>query len=1851
MLKKIFAFFLLLNVTIEQSDLNIELLGGEKSLKCSNEIGKMEFSSEYTYSSQDELNSYFLLSFKDKSNQKRFSICQLSISKNSTQNENGTSQEEPKSSETDSTMIPTEKTSSPIEPVPSQSEPTPSQSGPTPSQSGSTPSQSGPTPSQSGPTPSQSGPTPSQSGPTPSQSGPSPSQSGPTPSQSGPTPSQTEPKPSQNATEPQEEENENEYDPDDIQLKALLEKERLKIEERLKKLLSNKDEFITIIKYATNIINYQILSQSEKINIQNIEEKFLAYLNSSLNKLFEFSSGNLTEKFINFNISEAKDTINATICSLKKKIVEIISKNQNLFQIINISQIIDGFSILFSEEKNKTEINEKIVNIIDSIMTKFNVYTIQSLENIEKIIKMNFNTTNMKEIIDNIKTKLENNTNLNNLKNISFNKINETLYNLPNIIQDKIDKKEPLIIFDKIVSYFNNSNFNDSIQKIISGFKNVENAIKNINATDILLRQKEAFNNMINIIKTKIISFNNTIINKIIEKIEESNNKIFQNLNEYKMPELIQNISNKFIELEILIKNIAQNISLDSINKIIMNSIDKINKANATEITNKILEQIELNKEIINFLKNETEFLITYKLNITGHIQDYIANNDELKSLIEKIKNNSLQIKSSLSTPEILKAIEDLKNYKEKIKQCLNDIKTEGQNKFNQTLYNLIDKIIKTNYTEIIDKISNANMQYRQKLNELKQTIKETNLDSIIPKIREMIINSMNSFNITEFSIIYYDCLSKINNIKTKILSSVNLEKLKEIKFSLSNIQDTINNITIQIKAKLNQSNITSALKEKLENIFELIKNKTNNFHKEEILGIILELKNRLKNTTFYPSLEPILNQIKANISEFISKFNKTQITEEFEKILSSIKNIEKIFNNQTELMEKIDNKMSQIDLADLIIKLNLSLTKVKYDIISEMKNTTKYEERKSEFKKNISNSLNMLKKLFNYTEIIKNINNSLINNYIGNQTLEKILNYINYLKILKNNINITGIVNTTKIKAILLDIKADIEKIPEKLKLEIHNINESLYNYENKFITNIIFDLNNLQKNIANTINKLKGAKIGDIKGIVAEFINQLKEDLKYKTKDINNLENSHFFALIEELNNTVIRAKTQIMTQIKNNEDFKPFLENLNNIQNLFKKLFEAINSLPIIASLKNSINSTLEKIYNIKLSDIKEYSEKSKSKIIEEINNIIKIKKLSQRIKYIMNKCYVENNKTQNIIGKIFNNTKINNKINQFISLIEKIENYFEEFKAQNGPEKYNEAKEYLDQKIKGINTKENLAKLNETLMQDFNDSLNIIKLIVKKYESLPDRNNKTQLTKRIIALLKEEKDKLNMTEQILENINPKIKEYLTQVSDLIISLKDKIELPDNMTEFLEIIKEKLNTTKNNIKNLIKDMKGKNISEIVKDLTEKTKSKYKESIKEGLKKILDSEKINNIRNNEKILKIVEKLNNNKIIGSQFAQQILNFTLFIKNLNATVHSNDDNSYDKIKENIRNCFQNMNLNISGIIKGIIENEMNTQEYKEIYTNIKTLIAEIKEEISKSIENLKNIFNSIKNANKARLRLLSINKRERKMEINNRRIDNTGSLICKFDGTFSEDEILTANPENINSFILKSNVDYNIVIKSGINISIDKDMDNNCKNNYIETVSKNIYYKNISYLRIEPTKKRFNFMIRVRILPTFRIPYFFYLMMRIRLIIRARNLRFLDTEEEVDTFCLLENDTDRDNALFNCSGFNDNINEKNANNEISLGNFTSDYIQLPENLAITNGQEDTKENTNAYGANFIRLSKSSGLTGGAIAGIVIACVAVLAIVMTIVICLRKNSNKPIPNTSESINNLQIRNFN
>ena len=86
---KIF-FLLILLISSKQDDRPQIKILEVKDPKCSDSLGRVDFTAKYKHTSLKDMNSYFLLFFKDQNNKKRSSICHLSYSQSGDQPENGT---------------------------------------------------------------------------------------------------------------------------------------------------------------------------------------------------------------------------------------------------------------------------------------------------------------------------------------------------------------------------------------------------------------------------------------------------------------------------------------------------------------------------------------------------------------------------------------------------------------------------------------------------------------------------------------------------------------------------------------------------------------------------------------------------------------------------------------------------------------------------------------------------------------------------------------------------------------------------------------------------------------------------------------------------------------------------------------------------------------------------------------------------------------------------------------------------------------------------------------------------------------------------------------------------------------------------------------------------------------------------------------------------------------------------------------------------------------------------------------------------------------------------------------------------------------------------------------------------------------------------------------------------------------------------------------------------------------------------------------------------------------------------------------------------------------------------------
>ena len=1724
-LLKFLLLFLILQVSDEQSEINIEILGGEKSLGCAQDIGRTEFKAQCSFSEQQTLNSYFILYFKGASNKKYCSICSLASSK----------------------------------PEQNSTEP------------GDDPSQGG------------------------------------------------------------DEPNQGENDPDKINSEIIefLEKQENKFKERIENVASN-PAMKNFLEIVSNLARYHTINFIEKVRVFS-KEKLSQNINTGLNALSKI--GNLTQNLKDFNLTEAKNKFNASLCDFKQKIIENIRKSPELLQKYNISKILEDISNILPEI-NITKEYEKIVDNYNKSLTEFNSYLIQSLEkvvnafgpnqNISGIIntikaKIESEKEKIKSQIPNITSHLPNIMNMNKtyLDNLKV-KINQTIYNLPSYLEEESKKNRTLVLFDKLVDFLNYSNPKNTIQKIVTDMK--YNTEMFINITNFA----KVFSKRFDELKEKIIDLNIPIINVLFEGFENLTSlfteRFGQGLNLSTIKIFIQN---RTTEIKSIIDTQKKYFNGLLNTTRISQLIEAINKTNVDQVK-------EILKDSLNLIRNFIENGTVLPANITNAIKNTVANiirnNTQLQNLIFNLKLNNEKIKSIMNSSNFVNLLsEDIKKSTEAINNSISILKET----LNERLKTLYDKISNANYSEVKKHLIEIKEKYSTELSQLKQAINSTDLsfDSIVPIIRKIIEKNLSSMNWTKFNNSYQDFLSKVKEEYINLTTLIK-EKNFTLPASLTKIKDAIDNIKEQIRA-----NSTAMLKSSIETSVHYIKTRIDSINSTILSKIFTNIENKLKSSTLYPKIEPYLK----TIDSAIRNINEAQIVEAIQYLLLNRADIKNNIRND------IKNKIGQINLTESLVKLNVSLDKIKDAIINEMKNTTKIKESANELKIIIKERIEKIKNSFNISLIREKINSTLANISLIHPIYEKLVNFnyskyipaFNYSKYLPNlnyskylsildNINIEEITNITRIKEIVSNIvnnmKNNSQKFQEKLKESFIKINESLYTCENSFIGDIQFDFSSVEKALSDAKNKLKDATIGDVLNITKEFVSQLVKNLTSKINfNFSIFQNEHVNTLIEEINSPL----TKLKTKIESNEYIQTLLTRFDNVETLLKNLINNANSFSFLQTIKNEIIISKQSLANIKLSSIKEFIDKIKEIIDKDKTELEKYEKISEKIRYLINEYFIENEVVQNIVDKRINKTLINEAINKVISFIEKSEDYYKEMLSENGTKIRDESKEAIKDIINdALNmTDDDIIKLNETVSNDIDDLIEFVDLLKKKYESI--KNSESRSNKKRIE---------EISLQILIN-NTKLIEFLENVRGLLEKIGFNINSLGITSETFDKIEEGLGTLQSMLIKVPNALIGSNYTRIINVIKEKINTKIKDQIKKQIIQAIDSNFMNYFINLESITKILTLFKNNKEVANVFINQIMKLSEYITKIRSKLQ-NGNFDISELLQKIREDYLSSNKNdIYTIIKGILDSKTNSTLLSDFSLKLLNFIQQFFE----YIKNLPNAFKTF-----GINRLLSI-------DYNNRRTEETGSLTCKFDETISED--LTASPEDISSLILKTGQNYTLNIQSGINIKADKDKTDKCTNNN-ENIKKQVTFNNLSGLDVEGSKKRFKFSIRIKISRTWRRPSFFYLFMKLRMKLKSKgNLRNLDVEEDTGSYCLIDDESNSDNVQLSCYGNNDNIDENTE--KITLSNFTSDYIELPENLSVANstkGNEPSSNNNN--GNRYFMRSNSSGLSGGAIAGIVITCVAVLAIVISLMLYFRKKSNVPNPNqttneVTDSVNHLKI----
>lgn len=140
----------------------------------------------------------------------------------------------------------------------------------------------------------------------------------------------------------------------------------------------------------------------------------------------------------------------------------------------------------------------------------------------------------------------------------------------------------------------------------------------------------------------------------------------------------------------------------------------------------------------------------------------------------------------------------------------------------------------------------------------------------------------------------------------------------------------------------------------------------------------------------------------------------------------------------------------------------------------------------------------------------------------------------------------------------------------------------------------------------------------------------------------------------LIEEVNSTLIKLKTKI----ESNEYIQTLLTRFGNVETLLNNLINNADSFSFLQPIKNEIIISKQSLANIKLSSIKEFTDKIKEIIDKDKTELEKYEKISEKIRYLINEYFIENEIVQNIVDKIINKTLINETINKVYFIYRKI-----------------------------------------------------------------------------------------------------------------------------------------------------------------------------------------------------------------------------------------------------------------------------------------------------------------------------------------------------------------------------------------------------------------------------------------------------------------------------------------------------------------------------------------------------------------------------------------------------------------
>ena len=1585
--------------------------------------------------------------------------------------------------------------------------------------------------------------------------------------------------------------------------------------EELKELIKNSDDGEAL----------QTIKDKSLEKIKYDKSQFDNLLNSLLNKIDSSLLDNLTT------------ILDKTLLNLTKVVEEEIGKEEMLNivdglinnfnnayeQIFNASGVISELGSIFLDQNN-SKLYGKIADVLDTSLTQMISRFIEILNNLKDMIGDNTASTKIKEIMDDAIQRINDTANaikelievvpnflldemnqeyITNLRSL----VNETLFNIPRLIKDEIEKKNILNAFDKLIEKFNSNNLENTVRKVLSAFKG---DIENANITNVRAVLSKLVDITESEIKTLVNTLNDSLLTETFKKFQDLNSNIKEQfIQKLDLSTVLENFLNKVSELESYapFNNAKAAEIYDKIREVFSNILGmKVDENNSGKISDIVKEQMGLLFKAFDSLVNEMVSIFTKGFtNILGRkaeVENDENGNDILSQLMDLLKEQNQHLLEVLSNIDFSSIIEDIKSNQNDINKFFNNL----ENQIMGALNNFVEKITNSDFNSIKETLSIYYEEFSNGLNQLAQSLngEGSNIDTFIQALRGMIESKLNSFDIDNFAKVYETQLTKVIEEENNFINSFKSQgiSIRNILYSLYNLKD-------QIEAKLEESDLQSIIQENLNAIYAFFSEKTNGFQLGEISRIFSQFQNIFENSRLYPLIKSYSEKMQSKSYELGQKLY-----------------------NRDDLLGSITQRLAQMEFTNFIDELNMNLISIKNDIVSNFRDVSNIEERKKELRQYVAS---LGEKLLNISSIKEKINNILEVSPVLNEIVQNIFSSADAFRAWISSINFEDfydVINQGRMGEIISKIDEDLQKnsliAHDILGGIIFNLEQAFFALEDAFID---YTKNYFVDDLSYTLNLLRVAKVEDVPAIGNSFIQKAQGHFNPTFNNLNVISsNDNLIDLKYELIETFNRIKQKFEENL-----------NINKILFNFKNLPEIIESSPLVQAFENFLHPIFQTvnqtINNINISQIIEFIEN-----ITSSNNVPNQSEiLSVKTANLINTVYFDSSFVQTTTEQIIEPEQVSGFANIIIRFLQTLERQ----KFEDNVQKYETSMESVKNILENLNVSTIAPIISSALEKFIDDLLTLENLIWEKFNKIEDEEIfRRRLQERLI-------DKIMAKLPILQKFLEKAKESLSKFG---------LYIP-TIDELHEIIRGKLEYLKYEIYYYTEEMKESNAKEVLSELIVELYENLNDYFSTNLENTFDSDyvkQLGQLVNNEGVLKILDLLKTSNINPklSETLELFEEISGFLYDLNESVHPQCDyetgfcNYFDLMEFAHYAGYIFSGIKDSGAIYSLLGISPDSGKFDE-YEAILYLIDEILHNAYENYYGYEDFYEF------EIIRLLSKNDKEEERSKNNRnrRAEETATLICKIDDSFSGGEHLTEEAENINSFILKSNVDLNITVNSEISFDVSTDFSESCQNNN-ENIVQNLNLNSISDLTIEASKKRFTFDIAVGMSPTFEIPDFFYLLVKAKVITKSNGLRLLDTPEDVNTYCLLGDATDKSNVKFTCFGYNDNLDK---NSQITLGNFTSEYINFNESLSLPYPPQNYQPNNeglepndandaDANGKIYYSRSSDSGLSAGAIAGIIIACVAAVAIVVTVVLLLRKKKkDQKSYEISDSVHNLQV----